>query len=93
MDGGVAVSGLGGEGYGEEEIFNVGVTEKGFLSFAAEKCDLKHNLAVWQGYALIGRDYSAGPRVLGFLPREPEGFPCLTDCAGDGLPFAATPRW
>lgn len=56
-------------------------------------CDLKHNFAVWQGYALIGRDYIAGPRELGFLPLEPEGLSCFTDCAGDGLPFAATPRW
>ena len=30
---------------------------------------------------------------MGFLPREPEGFSCFTDCAGDGLPFAAAPRW
>ena len=56
-------------------------------------CDLKHNFAVWQAYALIGRDYIAGPRELGFLPREPEGLSCFTDCTGDGLPFAATPRW
>jgi hypothetical protein len=36
-EGGRVVSGLGGVVYGEEEIFNVCVTEKGFINCAAEK--------------------------------------------------------
>jgi hypothetical protein len=49
---------------------------------AGHLCDLRHNIAVWQGYGLIGGHYSPAGVSRG-LVRETEGLARLTHCQVD----------
>ena len=65
----------------------------GKVGLGTRPCDLRHNIAVWQGYGLFGRQQALTGVSWIFYFEMPRAFVSVTNCQIEGHPFPTRPFW